>query len=88
MKKRIAILGSTGSIGTQTLDVIAGHPEHFEVETLTAHNNMELLAQQAIRFQPNAVVIGNKEQYSPLKEALAQFPIKVFAGYDAIAQAA
>ena len=88
MKKRIAILGSTGSIGTQTLDVIAAHPEHFEVETLTAHNNMELLAQQAIRFQPNAVVIGNKEQYSPLKEALAQFPIKVFAGYDAIAQAA
>jgi len=88
MKKRIAILGSTGSIGTQTLEVIAAHSEHFEVETLTAHNNMELLAQQAIRFQPNAVVIGNREQYSRLKEALAQYPVKVFAGYDAIAQVA
>ena len=86
MKKKIAILGSTGSIGTQTLEVIAAHPEHFEAETLTANNNTDLLIQQAIRFQPNAVVIGNKEQYSRLKEALAQYPIKVFAGYDAIAQ--
>ena len=87
-KKKIAILGSTGSIGTQTLDVIAAHPEHFEVETLTANNNIDLLTRQAIRFQPNAVVIGNKELYSRLKEALSDYPIKVFAGYDAIAQVA
>ena len=88
MKKKIALLGSTGSIGTQTLDVIAAHPEHFEVESLTAYNNVELLAQQAIRFQPNAVVIGNKELYSRLKEALSNHPIKVYAGSDAIAQVA
>jgi 1-deoxy-D-xylulose-5-phosphate reductoisomerase len=88
MKKKIAILGSTGSIGTQTLDVIAAHPEHFEVETLTANNNVELLARQAIRFQPNAVVIGNKELYGALKEVLAPHPIKVYAGCDAIAQVA
>ena len=88
MKKRIALLGSTGSIGTQTLEVIAAHPEQFEVETLTAHNNVDLLAQQAIRFQPNSVVIGNKEHYVRLKEALAQHPVKAYAGYDAIAQVA
>ena len=88
MKKKIALLGSTGSIGTQTLDVIAMHPDYFEVEALTAHNNVELLTQQAIRFQPNAVVIGNKELHSRLKEALNSHPIKVYAGYDAIAQVA
>ena len=86
MKKKIAILGSTGSIGTQTLEVIAACSENFEAETLTANNNIDLLIQQAIRFQPNAVVIGNKEMYSRLKEALAPYPIKVYAGYDAIAQ--
>lgn len=88
MKKKIAILGSTGSIGRQTLDVIAEYPGQFEVETLTAHNNVEVLVQQAIRFQPNIVVIGNKSRYPQLKEALAAYPVKVFAGYDAIAQAA
>ncbi|MDR1155475.1 MAG: 1-deoxy-D-xylulose-5-phosphate reductoisomerase [Bacteroidales bacterium] len=88
MKKKIAILGSTGSIGTQTLDVIASHPEHFEVETLTANNNVELLARQAIRFQPNAVVIGNEALYGTLKEMLAPHPVKVYAGRDAIAQVA
>jgi len=88
MKKKIAILGSTGSIGTQTLQVIAANPEYFEVETLTAHNNVELLKNQAILFQPNAVVIGNKDHYNSLKEALANYPIKVYAGYEAIAQAA
>ena len=88
MKKKIAILGSTGSIGTQTLEVIAAYSEIFEAEMLTAHNNVELLAQQAVRFQPNTVVIGNKEHYLRLKEMLAKHPIKVFAGYDAIAQAA
>ena len=79
MKKKIAIFGSTGSIGTQTLDVIATNPEHFEVETLAANNNVDLLIRQAIRFQPNAVVIGNPEHYSRLKEALADHPIKTFA---------
>jgi len=88
MKKKIAILGSTGSIGVQTLEVIAAYPGLFEVETLTAHNNVEALAEQAIQFQPNTVVIGNKEHYSRLKERLAKHPIKVFAGSDAIAQAA
>jgi len=87
MKKKIAILGSTGSIGTQTLEVIAAHPEHFEVEMLTAHNHVELLAQQAIRFQPNGVVIGNKNLYIRLKDLLDKYPIKVYAGYDAIDQA-
>jgi len=87
MKKRIAILGSTGSIGTQTLEVMAAYPEHFEVETLTAYSNVDLLVQQAIRFQPNNVVIGNKELYSRLKDALAAYPFKVYAGNDAIAQA-
>jgi len=86
MQKKIAILGSTGSIGTQTLEVIAAHPDQFEVETLTANNNVELLAQQAIRFQPNAVVIGNEGLYIRLKDLLAKYPIKVYAGYDAIKQ--
>ncbi len=87
MTKKIAILGSTGSIGTQTLEVIAAHPDQFEAEILTAHENVDLLIQQVVRFQPNAVVIGNKEKYGRLKEALSPYPVKVFAGYDAIAQA-
>ncbi|MDR2037697.1 MAG: 1-deoxy-D-xylulose-5-phosphate reductoisomerase [Bacteroidales bacterium] len=86
MKKRIAILGSTGSIGTQTLDVIAAHPEAFEVEILTAHNQVDTLIRQAVLFQPNAVIIGNEQHYPYLKEALSSHPIKVFAGYDAICQ--
>ncbi|MDR2848797.1 MAG: 1-deoxy-D-xylulose-5-phosphate reductoisomerase [Bacteroidales bacterium] len=88
MKKKIAVLGSTGSIGMQTLEVIASHSDLFEVETLTANNRVEELILQAIRFQPNCVVIGNELHYQRLKEALADHPIKVFAGYDAIAQAA
>ncbi|GHT22616.1 1-deoxy-D-xylulose 5-phosphate reductoisomerase [Bacteroidia bacterium] len=88
MKKKIAILGSTGSIGTQTLEVIAEHPELFEVETLTANNRVEDLIRQAIRFQPNCVVIGNELHYQRLKDALADHPVKVFAGYEAISQAA
>ena len=88
MKKKIAILGSTGSIGVQTLEVIASNNDYFEVETLTAQNNVDLLAQQAEKFQPNSVVIGNKEHYSRLKELLAGQPVKVFAGSDAIAQVA
>ncbi len=83
--KRVAILGSTGSIGTQTLEVIQQHPEKFQAEILTAQNNKELLIEQAIRFQPNAVVIGNEALYADVKQRLAKYPIKVFAGQNAIA---
>ncbi|MFZ2905211.1 MAG: 1-deoxy-D-xylulose-5-phosphate reductoisomerase [Cyclobacteriaceae bacterium] len=84
-KKSIAILGSTGSIGTQALEVIAAHPEHLEVEVLTAQNNAALLIEQAKRFNPNAVVIGNDAAYHQVKEALDPLNIKVFAGEKAIA---
>ncbi|TAJ14841.1 1-deoxy-D-xylulose-5-phosphate reductoisomerase [Marinilabiliaceae bacterium JC017] len=86
MIKRIAILGATGSIGTQALEVIEQHPEKFEVEVLTANNNANLLVAQAKKFIPNTVVIGNKEKYSFVSEALASLPIKVYAGAEAIAQ--
>lgn len=86
MKKRIAILGSTGSIGTQALDVISQNPDHFEVEVLTANNNLELLIAQAKRFQPNVVVITNSCHYDDVKEALKDEPIKVYAGREAIQQ--
>lgn len=84
--KRVAILGSTGSIGTQTLDVIRQHPDWFTVEVLTAQHNWELLVAQALEFKPNAVVIGNEDHYSKVKEALSGEQIKVFAGQKAIAQ--
>jgi 1-deoxy-D-xylulose-5-phosphate reductoisomerase len=84
-KKHIAILGSTGSIGTQALEVIAAHPEKFEVEVLTAQNNAELLIEQARKFKPNAVVIGNEDYYKQVKEALIPIDIKVFAGESALA---
>jgi len=87
LKKRIAILGSTGSIGTQALQVIASHPDSFEVELLTAQNNAALLIEQSIAFQPNAVVISNEEKYPEVKEALKNHPIKVFAGVQSIATA-
>jgi 1-deoxy-D-xylulose-5-phosphate reductoisomerase len=86
MKKRIAILGSTGSIGTQSLEVIDKNPELFEVEVLTAYNNVELLISQAKKFQPNAVVIANENNYSIVSEALQNQPIKIFAGSDALNQ--
>jgi 1-deoxy-D-xylulose-5-phosphate reductoisomerase len=86
MKKRIAILGSTGSIGTQTLEVIEQNPELFEAEVLTANNNVDLLISQAIKYQPNAVVIGNPEKYSFVADALRNEPVKVYAGTDAINQ--
>lgn len=86
MKRRIAILGSTGSIGTQALDVIASHPDLFEVEVLTAFNSYETLVKQALTFLPNAVVIGNKENYGFVKDALTSTDIKVYAGSEAIAQ--
>ena len=69
-KRHIAILGSTGSIGTQALDVIGQHPELFEVELLTANNNSALLIEQALRFKPNNVVICNKDKYAEVAEAL------------------
>ena len=86
MKRKIAILGSTGSIGTQALDVIASNPDLFEVEVLTAFNSYETLIKQALRFLPNAVVIGNKENYLLVKDALASTDIKVYAGSEALAQ--
>ena len=86
MKKRIAILGSTGSIGTQALDVIQENPEYFEVEVLTANNNVDVLINQAKTFQPNAVVIANPDKYSYVSEALKNEPIKVYAGADALNQ--
>lgn len=84
-KKNIAILGSTGSIGTQALEVIAAHPEAFEVEVLTAQNNAALLIEQAIKFKPNAVVIVNEDHYITVKEALAEEHVKVYAGEKALA---
>ncbi len=86
MKKRIAILGSTGSIGTQSLEVIEQNPDHFEVEVLTANNNVDLLIQQAKKFEPNAVVIANPGKYKKVAEALKNNPVKVYAGEDALNQ--
>ncbi|MDR0811144.1 MAG: 1-deoxy-D-xylulose-5-phosphate reductoisomerase [Paludibacter sp.] len=86
MKQQIAILGSTGSIGTQALEVIAENAERFDVYALTANNNVDLLTRQALRFQPEVVVIANEKHYAALKENLAGQPIKVFAGSDAVAQ--
>ncbi|MFV0537579.1 MAG: 1-deoxy-D-xylulose-5-phosphate reductoisomerase [Dysgonomonas sp.] len=86
MKRNIAILGSTGSIGTQALDVVREHPEQFEIYALTANNNLDLLIKQAREFQPEVVVIACEEKYNQLKEALQDLPIKVWAGSDAIAQ--
>lgn len=85
-KKKIAILGSTGSIGTQALQVIEEHAERYEAYVLTANNRVELLIEQARKFQPEIVVIANEEKYGILREALADMPIKVYAGADAICQ--
>lgn len=85
-KKRIAIIGSTGSIGTQALEVIKENPDHFETEVLVAHSNADLLIQQALEYNPNAVVIGNESKYLQVKEALISHDIKVFAGAKAIEQ--
>src|SRR5688500_6266422 len=87
-QKRIAIFGSTGSIGTQALDVISANPDKFSVEILTAHVNDELLIEQALRYQPNIVVIGDEKKYSKVKEALASTHIKVFAGEKALEEVA
>lgn len=87
-KRRIAIFGSTGSIGTQTLEVIAAHPDLFEVEILTAQTNSKLLIEQAILYKPNAVVIGDESKYEEVKSALTSHDIKVFAGEGALEEAA
>ena len=86
MSKRIAILGSTGSIGTQTLEVISRNPEQFEVEVLTANNNIGLLIEQAKRFRPNVVVISNSCHFDQLNDALKDEPVKVYAGREALQQ--
>lgn len=85
-KKHVAILGSTGSIGTQALEVIGAHKDVFEVEVLSANTNADLLIAQAIEFQPNAVVIAQEQYYARVKEALAPHPIKVYTGKEALAQ--
>ncbi len=85
-KKQIAILGSTGSIGTQALQVIEEHPDLYEAYALTANNQVELLAEQARKFMPAAVVIANETKYFQLKEMLADLPIQVYAGADALCE--
>ncbi|MEI6555424.1 MAG: 1-deoxy-D-xylulose-5-phosphate reductoisomerase [Paludibacter sp.] len=87
-KKQIAILGSTGSIGTQALEVISENDSLFEVYALTANNNVDLLIEQARKHKPEMVAIGNESHYQALKNALSDLPIKVFAGADSIAQLA
>lgn len=85
-KKQIAILGSTGSIGTQALELIAAHPDKFEVYAITANNSVELLIEQAVRFQPEMVIIANEQHYAYIKKALENYPIKVYAGVKAICE--
>lgn len=86
MSQRIALMGSTGSIGSQALDVISRFPEEFRVEVLAAGNNIDLLTKQALRYQPDSVVTGNKDQYKQLKENLKNTDIKVYAGPEAMEQ--
>ena len=85
-KKRIAVLGSTGSIGTQALEVISRHPDLFQAEVLTAHNQHQLLIEQALLYKPNAVVISNDEHYQVVNDALDPHGIKVYAGPEALDQ--
>ena len=85
-KRQIAILGSTGSIGTQTLQVVEEHPECFEVYAITANTRVDELIAQARKFMPEAVVIADETKYQKLKEALDDLPIKIYAGYEAICQ--
>ncbi|MFH2096658.1 MAG: 1-deoxy-D-xylulose-5-phosphate reductoisomerase [Bacteroidota bacterium] len=85
-KRRIAILGSTGSIGTQALEVISTYPGEFTADIITANENAGLLIEQAIQFEPNAVVIGNEKKYPLVRDALASYPVKVYAGSAAIEQ--
>lgn len=86
MKKKIAILGSTGSIGTQALQIVDEHPDKFQVEVLTANNNWSLLIQQALKYKPNVVVIGNDDHYNNVFDALDSHDIQIYAGSKAIEQ--
>jgi 1-deoxy-D-xylulose-5-phosphate reductoisomerase len=86
--RRIAIFGSTGSIGRQALEVIATHPDKFSAEILTAHSNDSLLIEQALKFNPNIVVIGDEKKYNKVKDALSSTHVKVFAGVKALEEAA
>ncbi|TMI62403.1 MAG: 1-deoxy-D-xylulose-5-phosphate reductoisomerase [Bacteroidetes bacterium] len=86
--KRIALFGSTGSIGTQALEVIAAHPDKFSAEVLTAQNSDDLLIQQALKFNPNIVVIGDEKKYQKVKDALAATDVKVFSGEKALEEVA
>ena len=86
MKRHIAILGSTGSIGTQALDVIRQHPDLFEATVLTAGSNASLLVKQAREFIPSSVVIANTALYDNVQESLADLPIKVYTGADALCE--
>ena len=85
-KKGIAILGSTGSIGTQALDVIESHPKHFDLQVITANRSAELLIEQAIKFKPNTVVIVDESKFEQVKDALWDYDIHVYTGQDALAQ--
>ena len=85
MKKQLAILGSTGSIGTQALEVVRAHPDNFGIEVLTAQNNADLLIEQAVEFKPNVVVIANTDLYEKVNSALDPAGIKVYSGTDALA---
>ncbi|MDR1347773.1 MAG: 1-deoxy-D-xylulose-5-phosphate reductoisomerase [Prevotellaceae bacterium] len=85
-KKRIAILGSTGSIGTQALDIVRAHSDKFAAEVLVANNNAELLIRQAIEFQPNAVIIANEQKYAYVRDALDRYPVKVFTKSESVEQ--
>ena len=86
IKKKIAILGSTGSIGTQALEVIEEHSDKFQVEVLTANTNAELLIEQAIKFKPNTVVIVDETRFEEVSEKLWEHDIKTFTGEEALAQ--
>ncbi|MGJ7026166.1 1-deoxy-D-xylulose-5-phosphate reductoisomerase [Petrimonas sulfuriphila] len=85
-KRKIAVLGSTGSIGTQALDVISRYPDRFEAYALVANNQVDRLLEQVRRFKPEVVVIANESKYAALKEALSDLPVKVWAGAEAIEQ--
>jgi len=86
MKQRLSILGSTGSIGVQTLDIVAENPDLFEVNSLAAGSNWELLAEQAVRFDADSVVIADESKYELLKSALEAYPIKVYTGEQTMEQ--
>ena len=86
MQKHIAIRGSTGSIGTQTLEVIGKHPDQFILEVITAGNNADELIRQTRKFLPNHVVIANQDKYNYVQDALADLPVKVYAGSDSLEQ--